>query len=239
MRKTKKVFLIIFLISLLSIMLIPTRTYAALQSNGDSPVTKGLEDWLLQIRKMQSPGGTLGLSDTINTSNLSSSNKNLDIHMEKNTEFGAYALLSASAYGNPNKITDGGTTTGNASGIVMRINGERVASGAGLQSTTLAKNVKGRYIINDYTPTMASSDKFTGISHAGDAVDVATWHGGTNNTWLRWETSSCLLRSQAGSIFNYKGENTDGPGRGSNYGGFGYYKTPYYSRAIVVVGSGI
>ena len=163
--------------------------------------------------------------------------------MEKSTEFGGYALLSASQYGNPNKITDGGTTTGNVSGIVMRVSTaypERVAAGAGLTATTLARNVKGRYIVNDYLATMTSaSSSTTGSLHAGDALNIINWHGASNNTWIEWDTSSCLLRSTSGSIFSIKGENQDGPGRGGNYGGYGYYKSAYCSRAIVVVGSGI
>ena len=59
MIKIKKVFLVIFLILIVSLMLIPTNVYAALQSNGSEPAKKGLEDWLLQIRQMQSAGGTL------------------------------------------------------------------------------------------------------------------------------------------------------------------------------------
>ena len=239
MRKTKKVFLIIFLISLLSIMLIPTKAHAALQSNGNSAVTKNFESWLLQIRQMQSAGGTLGLSDTINTSDLSSNNTNLDIHMEKNTEYGGYVLLSASAYGNPNKITDGQTTTGNATGIVMKINGEWTASGSGLNSSALAKSAKGRYIVRDYTPNYNGSASITGSTHVGDAINTGSWHGASNNGWLTWETSSALVRAYSGSIFSYNGTGRDGAGRGSVYDGIGYYKTGHYSRAIVVVGAGV
>ena len=121
MIKTKKAFLVVFLILIVSLMLIPTNAYAALQSNGDTAALKSIDGWILSIRKMQSLGGALGLNDTINTTDLSSNNKNVDIHMEKNTEYGGFAILSASQYGNPNKITDGGTTTGNVSGIVMKI----------------------------------------------------------------------------------------------------------------------
>ena len=55
---------------------------------------------------------------------LTSNNPNLDIHMEKNTEYGAMAILSASAYGNQNVIGDGETTTGNKSGVYMKLNKE-------------------------------------------------------------------------------------------------------------------
>ena len=174
-----------------------------------------------------------GLSDTIN-SDLSSSNKNLDIHMQKNTEFGGYALLSASQYGNPNKITDGGTTTGNASGIVMKINKEWVAAGAGLERSTYAKNAKARYINNDYT----ASNVMTGNLHKGDTLDIGNWHSSTSTKWIWSKDWDGFLRAYSGSIFSYYGTgdtdyyyyDSDGDAKSTK---------PWYSRAIVVVGTGI
>ena len=117
--------------TILSGLIIPNKANAVLQSNGGTPATRNLNDWLLQIRQMQEIGGTLGRTDTINTTNLTSGATDLDIHMEKNTEYGAMAILSASAYGNPNKINDGETTTGNSTGIVININSEWVSAKAG------------------------------------------------------------------------------------------------------------
>lgn len=114
----------------LSALIMPNKSNAALQSNGGTPATKDLGTWMLQIRQMQEMGGTLGRTDTIDTKNLTSGATDLDIHMEKNTEYGAMAILSASAYGNPNKINNGETTTGNSTGIVININKEWVAAGA-------------------------------------------------------------------------------------------------------------
>lgn len=56
---------------------------AALQSNGGTPLQANLNDWVYYTRKMQEAGGTLGLTDTISDTDLSSSNKNLDIHFQK------------------------------------------------------------------------------------------------------------------------------------------------------------
>ena len=101
-------------------------SHAVLQANGGTMVQKNIYNWLIEIRQMESLGGTLGLTETINTTTLlpTSESNNLDIHMEKNTEYGAIAILSASSYGNPNKINDGQTSTGNKTGIVF--NGNRL-----------------------------------------------------------------------------------------------------------------
>ena len=167
-----------------------------------------------------------GLSDAINATDLTSSNKNLDVHMEKNTEFGAMAILSASSYGNKNKITSGATTTGNASGIVMNINKEWVASGAGLSQSTYAKNAKTRYINNDYTTTAG------GKYHVGDALDIGAWHGGTGNNWIVSYGDYGFVRAYSGSIFSYCGYS-------NGYDYAGNIAKNWASRAAIVVGSGI
>ena len=111
--KKKKMLLLILMMTIGIVMGKGTNSQATLQSNGGSPATKDINGWITGIRQMQATGGTLGLTDTINGTNLTSGNKNLDIHMQKNTEYGAMVILSASSYGNPNPITDGQTTTGN------------------------------------------------------------------------------------------------------------------------------
>ena len=126
--------------TILSGLIIPNKANAVLQSNGGTPATRNLNDWLLQIRQMQEIGGTLGRTDTINTTNLTSGATDLDIHMEKNTEYGAMAILSASAYGNPNKINDGETTTGNSTGIVININSEWVSAGTEFTNSSILQS---------------------------------------------------------------------------------------------------
>ena len=65
----------------LSTIIIPNKANAALQSNGGTPTKRTLGTWMLQIRQMQELGGTLGRTDTINTTNLASNAIDLDIHM--------------------------------------------------------------------------------------------------------------------------------------------------------------
>ncbi len=225
--ETKKNFLIIIVaIIMLCVIIKPNESEAALQSNGGTPATKNLSDWMLQIRQMQELGGTLGRKDAIDTTNLTSGATDLDIHMEKNTEYGAMVILSASAYGNPNKIEDGETTTGNSTGIVMNLNKEWVA--AGMISSFVTKNASNRYK-NIYD--INYSEKM------GDAImETYGWHGSTKNDWInQWNGQGNLFRAGAGSIFSYYG----GYNMNSVNAGDANYDKTWASRAAIVVGTGI
>ena len=170
--RVRKIIILLVVMLLMCILLNTNYVQAALQSNGDTNATYDINNWMLKIRQMQSLGGTLGLTDTINTSDLTSNSTNLDIHMQKNTEYGAMAILSASSYGNPNKINSGETTTGNKTGVVMQINKEWVSAGAGIGSTVW-DNASARYK-NIYTKKYEAKK--------GDAI--LNWHESTSNQWL-------------------------------------------------------
>ncbi len=128
--KTKTIIIAIISIFVLTLIYGTTLSSAALQANGNTPVQKDLGTWMSIIRDMEATGGTLGLSETKGSGLLSTSDSNnLDCHMEKNSEYGAMAILSASSYGNQNKVASGETTTGNKSGVVINLNKEWVAAG--------------------------------------------------------------------------------------------------------------
>ena len=262
MSKRRKMLIMIFIIMIVGILILSTRVEAALQANGGTPVTANLNDWIKAVRQMQATGGTLGLTDTIN-SNLTSSNKNMDIHMQKNTEYGAMAILSASAYGNPNKITDGQTTTGNASGIQIKLNEEWVAAGPSSTEAGNMKNAAGRYW-NNYGTGNGSNSK------NGDAMaETNGWHGSTGNSWLihkcnsinNFNADAAFVRAYGSSIFGFYGgsyvntyTNPDtkaswcGAHAPDSYGRrqyaveclmSGYLPKLHSGRACVVVGSGV
>ena len=168
------------------------------------------------------------MSDTINGTNLTSENKNLDIHMEKNTEYGALALLSASSYGmGSTPIANGGTTTGNKTGVVMKINQEVVA--AGTSETPNEFNKANKRYRDMYTKTYAEK--------SGDAIAVVGgWHGSLHQQWISyWNAGrSVLSRASGGSIFSYYGSMVGANGaKGTDY------SVRFPSRAVVVVGSGV
>lgn len=189
---------------------------AALQANGNTGKTDSVSNWLINVRKMETAGGTLGLQDTINGTNLTSSagkSNNLDIHMEKNTEYGAMAILSASAYGNQNKIKTGETTTGNKSGVVMHFELGEIVSAGGLSATWAFNNASSKYK-NKY---------YNNQGKIGDAMDETKgWHGG-NWGWFG-EDRSAMVRNYKSSIFSFAGN------QGVNW------NNAYSTRAVIVVG---
>lgn len=205
---------------------------AVLQSNGNDGATYNLSDWMMNVRKMEELGGAMGLSENVG-SNLTSSNgsNNIDVHMEKNTEYGALAILSASSYGNPNKINDGETTTGNATGVVMKLNRERVAASLSYSLATNFINASERYK-NSY-------NNLTYMKKSGDAItETIGWHSSSASRWLTYDSifsddykTPSLLRAVGGSIFSYYGE-------GRKYG-YASYSSAYYSRAVIIQGDGV
>lgn len=225
--KFKYKFLILFLF-MLCLIVTPIKVNAALQANGNSSKTDTIWNWLLNIRKMEETGGTLGLTDTINTTDLTSSasqSNNLDIHMQKNTEYGAMALLSASAYGNPNKINDGETTTGNKSGVYINLNNEWVSAGT-ISSVQQYTNANAKYK-NIYTTSY--------VARAGDAIaETAGWHGSGARTWIDYNNNSGLMRATSGSLFSYYGHSAPS----YFYIGAAWYSMPYHTRAVIVIGNG-
>lgn len=226
--------LLILVIGLLFILFIisPIKSSAGLQANGKSQKADTIANWLLNIRKMEEIGGTLGLTDTINTENLTSASEtsnNLDIHMQKNTEYGAMAILSASAYGNQNKIGIGETTTGNRTGILINGNVELVAAEGG-DSLYAYQDINTKYE-NLYK---IGSD----LKLIGDACNESLgWHGGTGS-WFKQglddgaPVGGPLYRGN-GVIFNFAIAQV-----GNGFSHRPCYSCAYATRAVVVIGNG-
>ena len=215
----------------ISLIFLPT-SFAALQADGSTGSTKTLDGWMSSVRKMEQAGGALGKQETVNTDLTPSSNSNnMDVHMERNTEYGALAILSASSYGKSTKISDGETTTGNKSGVYMHLNQELVAAGQVTSSSTY-KNADARYkdAYNGASVEGSSSNNFNGVlksatssgsnyvSKTGDAIsETQGWHDSSASVWISDYTASSriypvnanadatLLRAYEGSIFSYYG----------------------------------
>ncbi|MEI3395470.1 MAG: hypothetical protein V8R82_07260 [Clostridia bacterium] len=233
-----------------------TSSKAVLQSNGNTGATYNLNDWMVNVRKMEELGGAMGLSETLN-SNLtaSSDSNNIDVHMQKNTEYGALAILSASSYGNPNKINDGETTTGNVTGAVMKLNSEWVAAG-NLSSVTNCANAVSRYK-NYEEGNVTYKDYYYYLDYTkrnGDAItETYGWYGSSNSRWINvgyWIsgsnakstiTSIGLLRATSNSIFSYYGYGgmTDGYNGGMHDKVGSHSEMEHTTRAVIVQGEGV
>ena len=219
MKLNKK--MILTSIVVLLMLLCTSTVHAAIQSSGGVPAKNSAETWITSVRQMESVGGGFGLSETINSDLTSSSgSNNIDVHMEKNTEYGAMAILSASSYGNPNKITNGKTTTGNETGIVINF-----------------KNQNNQYF-EEWTASTFSHTGFIGYKKSkyrnyyinatakiGDAtLETNKWHGGNNYALTAQEVDQFIYRNVWGNtIFEFA------------YGS----DTTYATRCVVIVGEGI
>lgn len=174
----RKIKLTIFIIIILGIMLLPKQSFAVLQSNGKKMIIKYAKDWYTSIRNMESLGNGMGLQEEINDDLTTKGNSNnIDVHFQKNTEYGAIAILSASSYGNPGIIGPGGTTTGNITGIVLPT-GDDIDKGAAYNKQLVAVRPN---VAED--PILAFNGKYyddysNQQSKPGDAVDeTKSWHG--------------------------------------------------------------
>lgn len=228
--KIKKVILIL-LLSLLIILFFTNNVKAVVQSSGGTAAAYNINSWMINIRNMENLGAGMGLNEELNEDLTSTTSNNIDIHMQKNTEYGALAILSASSYGNPNVIASGDTTTGNKSGVVMNINKEWVAAGCDELSATNFKNSALRYK-NIYTTSYAMK--------IGDAIsETYRWHGAATSSWIQSPSAGGLLRSYSGSVFSYKAEGDDSSSPGNVKFTDSYYTKPWYSRSVIVVGQGL
>ena len=217
------------------IMLLCTSTvHAAIQSSGGTVANKDAITWMKSIRQMENVGGGFGLSETIN-SNLTSSSgsNNIDVHMEKNTEYGAMAILSASSYGNPNKITNGKTTTGNETGIVINLSGYTTrgysyeCTASTFHNTDTIAKMHSKYRNSYYDNN--------GAARIGDATaETYQWHGSVSRTFgssdVKYSDHMITRGCYNKSIFDYMYDEV------TTYGGGYTYRA---IRCVVIVGEGI
>ena len=138
----------------------------------------------------------------------------------KSTEYGAIAILSASGYGNPEKIPTSweGTTTGNNTGILVNSSQRQWVAG----TASALSGVDARYY-DLYTDSNTSAK-------VGDALGTASttnpgcagWHSASNSTWV-WSSNPYFLRGSSGMF---------------SFGNFNASATSY-ARGVVVCGVGL
>ncbi len=180
---------------------------------------------------MESVGGGFGLSETINRNLTSSSgSNNIDVHMQKNTEYGAMAILSASSYGNPNKITNGKTTTGNETGIVINLSGYNSTIGGYSYECTASTFRNNDTIAEMHSKYRNSYYDNNGAARIGDATaETYLWHGSSSSAFGSYyvgNINNVIIRGYyKKSIFDYMVRGTSD-----------YYTA---TRCVVIVGEGI
>ena len=221
----KKKIILTTLLGGLIILLFTTEAHANYQITPNvSRVTQQLTSLARGVRQMESEGQVMGLSETINTSTLEANtpSNNIDVHLLKNTEYGAIVILSASQqYGKQGTGVDSyihrqtstglATTTGNQYGIYdIGQSSEWVAGGGISVSGTTS-------YLNKYYDRYKSA-----ISKPGDATTEAS----------RWKASSYNRFCTGGDAFE----------RGYNgafsYGYNSYAQNSFHGRAAVWCGQG-
>lgn len=169
--------IVIVLIALAVSMLGTTFVKANYQSKtGIDRKTENIWTWRKNIRYMEKYGGVMGLNETIDDDTLVSQNPNsIDVHMMKNTEYGAMAILAVSTeYGKQPRADD-----------TDRLKTSRYVIGgnAGLRTTT--GNVYGIYIdtTSQYTSAFGTSDGTYNSLTAGRYYDVYKVGNGSQITY--------------------------------------------------------
>ena len=225
-RSMRKVMMTTMLVTAGILMIGGTSSKAALQANMTTHNAKGTKtgaQWIEQIRQMETAGQTMGLNETLNTDLSPKTSNNIDVHMMRTTEYGAVAILSASGFGNPKKLSEVSikSSTGNVTGVYM---GDRWEWTAGVCSaSTVGKNA--RYY--DLYTTSNTSAK------VGDALGTdstpnkgcAGWHGTSYANWF-FNTACGFVRGRNG-VFAF-------------YGAYGSWADEALrGRGVAVVGTGL
>lgn len=217
--KNKRVYLVLIILICI-IALLPSFTYAALQANPSThyKYKKMPEQWMPQIRQMEAPNNAMGLVEGFNSDLTPTTSNNIDVHMMRNTEYGAIAILSVSGYGNPQTIQSSSTktTTGNTTGIYYTSSDNTYReSVAGCKTTSGYASIWINVIGSRYY------DLYGGY-RVGDAMNMK-WHGTVQQEWGR-EQQDFLSRNMSG-IFGWKSE----------YNHSGWMR---FSRGVAVCGEG-
>lgn len=232
--KTKAKVIIMMIIALATILLLSGKSQANYQSNStqnNSAYISG-DSGINNVRNMEAEGQVMGLTETHDEDTLlsTSGSNNIDVHLIKNTEYGAIAILSASKeYGKQGEGTaryvykgEGlKTTTGNVYGIyhigVSYANNDELTASELVNGNT---NYKYKSTIND-----KYIDRYTSSKERKPGDALLYWHEKASAQPLD-DTRTMYVRGYR-SIFSYDHAqaNTGSPNR--------------YIRACVVSGTGL
>ena len=213
---------IVFTVGISTAFMLTGKVSAAVQSRPGVTSLKNTtaNDFFVKIRQMEVEGGTLGKKAQLDsTTYLDSSNNGIDVHMAKNTEWGAAAMLAASPYGSAPSGRSDASTTGNATGIFQMADGtyEYVA---GIYNTS-----------NDYMSKLKNADSryvniYTGeVAKRGDAtLETKNWKSSSRANFVN--SSYPIFTRSYSALFGYNNDD----GNSISY---------ISSRAVMCVGSGL
>lgn len=213
---------IVFTVGILTVFMLTGKVNAAVQSRPGVTSLKDTtaNDFFVKIRQMEVEGGTLGKKAQLDsTTYLDLSNNGVDVHMAKNTEWGAAAMLAASPYGSAPSGQSNASTTGNATGIYQMADGtyEYVA---GIYNTS-----------NDYMSKLKNADSryvniYTGeVAKRGDAtLETKNWKNASDTSFVA--SGYPVFGRSYSALFGYS------IGRGNS-------SSKFSSRAVLCVDPGL
>lgn len=201
---------------------------ASYQSSADvSPVKSSFGTWTNKktgIKGMSTASGAIGATDAIN------------VHLQKNTEYGAMLIFAVSDYGKQGNGTSGSdwisssdyglaTTTGNVSGIYQIGTAYEDVAAGDASSEALAYYL---YIVDSRERDSYSATKKSYI--AGDAMNIYKWQGGDAIGWLMTNNADTRYYRFSRKGFSYERECTYSTSNSK------YDYTTNYARACIING---
>lgn len=170
------------------LLILPLKSHAALQSNPSThygaSYKKTPVQWMSQIRQMEAANNAMGLTEVFNsdlTTKDGTESNNIDVHMMRNTEYGAIAILAVSGYGNPTTMQASGvkSTTGNVTGVYYTTAGYNDS----IHYEFVAGGLSGRIFSGTNTRYYDAYSATKGAVKVGDAMNMK-WQGAPDPYWL-------------------------------------------------------
>lgn len=243
--KKKKTITLILAIAML-ILFTPRAKAVYQMSPNKTSLTDTIRDLMWKTRQMEANGQVMGLMETGNkitrngTLLADSASNNIDVHMTKNTEFGACLILSASQkYGKQGKgeesyidietSTGIATTTGNKYGVYQmgRTGNWEWTAGGGMTS----------YYANTQYERIPYNSRYYDIyeslteKHGDATTSTAKWKGANDGKFIS-NKNYAFIRGFSGA-FSFKDYSYTGSWQQVNT-----YHAKYAARACAVCGSG-
>lgn len=209
--KNKKTLTVVLVVLFLILLTPIVEANYQMNPNG-SRVYVSLNDLMNNMRNMEAEGQVMGLKETHDTTTLlpTTEENGIDVHMQKNTEYGACILLSASPkYGKQGTGSDSyihtststgiATTTGNQYGVYdMGNDNWEWTAGGGVNSyyvsqTTCKKVPYDSRYYNIYS---------TLVTKAGDATTETSYWKGSSGPDFGNRDDQAFIRGN-GSAFNF------------------------------------
>ena len=261
----KKKILVSFLILMVVTLIVPMFSQAAYQvrPNFNPLVNTTAPDFFYNIRLMETSEGPMGLNMSKDNIYTGGDGNGIDVHMMKNTEWGAAAMLAISGYGAGSQasVNSSGYTTGNYTGIygmgnngnweymstLVTKDGTTVDTTSSYAKALVDKNISSKYYDLYDVKNLTSYNQYDAFyarnySGATDYAGTKNFHGDaifeTISLFTTTYPSGTRYYVYASFPFFLRGYSSSGGVLSSSNGSWSATSS-IGSRAVVVCGSGL